>query len=319
MYRAKISGLGKAVPENVVTNDDIALFLDTSDEWISTRTGIKSRHITNKESVENLATKAAKEAIENSKTSIDDIDLVIIATVTSDTSMPSTACKVIENLGIKNAIGFDLAAACSGFIYASQVAVSMISSGMKKNVLVIGAETISKVLNWEDRGTCVLFADGAGAAIYTEGDKENKMSFLALSGGMSNLITLPIVNENSRYYSTDDKKRYISMDGREVYKFATTAVPKNIKELLENNNLEPDDIDFYILHQANERIMDVVARKLKVDVNKFYKNIETHGNTSAASIPIALYDMKDSIKKGDKLVLSGFGAGLTWGSMMINW
>ncbi len=320
MYGVKISGLGKAVPRLEVSNEDIAAFIDTSDEWIESRTGIKSRHISTGETTTELASRAAQQALEDSGLSACEIDLVIVATVTPDYTMPSTACCVAKNLGIKNATCFDLAAACSGFIYASEVAVSLIHQGSYKHALVIGAEVLSKTVDWTDRNTCVLFADGAGAAIYVRTDQNKIIKILTASDGDgSELITLPNLSGPSKFNTIQNPQKYMQMEGREVYKFATTAVPENIQDVLADTGYTPQDIDLFILHQANARIMDSVAKKLDVDNKKFFKNLQKYGNTSAASIPMALADAKEYLKPGDKLILSGFGAGLTWGSMFIIW
>lgn len=320
MYGVKISGIGRAVPELELSNDDIAKFIDTSDEWIASRTGIRSRHISTGETTTDLATEAAKSALEDSKLSAHDIDLVIVATVSPDYTMPSTACSVAQRLGIGNATCFDLTAACSGFIFASEVAVSLIQLGNYKNALIIGADVLSKSIDWEDRNTCVLFADGAGAVVYTRSDQNKIVKILTASDGTgSGLITLPTLTQPNRFNKEQNPQKYMYMDGREVYKFATTAVPQNIQDVLENTGFTPQDMDLFILHQANARIMDSVAKKLDVDNNKFFKNLQSYGNTSAATIPIALVDARPQLKSGDKLILSGFGAGLTWGSMFIIW
>lgn len=320
MYGAKISGVGKAVPKLEVSNDDIAKFIDTSNEWIESRTGIKSRRISTGETTIDLATQAAEHALADSKLDSDNIDLVIVATGTPDYTMPSTACCVAQRLGIKNATCFDIAAACSGFIYASEVAVSLIYQGNYKHALVIGAEVLSKVVDWQDRNTCVLFADGAGAAIYTRSLENKILKILTASDGEGHdLITLPNLSEPTKYRELKASQKHIQMNGREVYKFATTVVPQNIQQVLDDTGYTPQDIDLFILHQANARIMDSVAKKLNVDSSRFFKNLQYYGNTSAASIPIALADAKENLQSGDKIILSGFGAGLTWGSMLMIW
>lgn len=320
MNGVKIAGVGKAIPDFSLTNDEISKIVDTSDEWIQTRTGIQSRNISQNETVAQLAARAGHEALKESGIMPEDIELVVVATVSPDTTMPSTACKVAKSLGITKAVSFDISAACSGFIYASEIAYRFILSGAYKNALVIGAEVFSKVLDWEDRGTCVLFGDGSGAVVYTQSEV-NKI--LAVSTHTdptgADLLTLPVGERNHTFYKVEDKKPYISMDGRAIYSFSVSKVPENIRETLEKADLLPEQIDYYILHQANARIMDSVAKKLKVDNNKFFKNIMTHGNTSAASIPMALCDIKDQLKTGDKLVLTGFGAGLTYGTLVVEW
>ena len=320
MYGVKICGVGRAIPEMEHTNDDIAKFIDTSDEWIASRTGIKSRHISTGQTTTDLAVLAGKEALLESSVGVRDIDLVIVATVTPDGTMPSTACSVAKHLEINHATCFDITAACSGFIYASEIAVNFIQSGSYKNALIIGADVFSKVLNWEDRNTCVLFADGAGAAVYTTSDENKILKICTQSNGEGyDLITLPILAKANRFNQAEVADAYVQMNGREVYKFATTTVPQNILDTLEDTGYTTEDVSLFVLHQANARIMDSVAKKLDVSPEKFFKNLHHYGNTSAASIPIALVDAKASLKSGDKVVLSGFGAGLTWGSMLMIW
>lgn len=320
MYGVKISGLGKAVPYLQVTNEELSKLVDTSDEWIESRTGISTRYIAVTETTTELAIKAGKEALEDSGLLPENISLVIVATVSPDYTMPSTACRVAEALNIEGATCFDLTAACSGFIYASEVAMSLIKQGSHKNALIIGAEVFSKVVNWEDRNTCVLFGDGAGAVIYQFTEENKLLSIRTGSDGKgSDLITLPTASGNRTFRKTEDKEQFIQMDGREVYRFATTMVPKDIEEVLKEVDYTASDIDYYIIHQANARIMDSIAKKLNVSPEKFFKNLSTHGNTCAASIPMALYDARAQLKVGDKIILSGFGAGLTWGTMLIIW
>lgn len=316
----RIAGLGKAVPEKVLTNDEMSQMVDTSHEWIQSRTGIERRHISVTETTVSLATEAAKEAIDNASILAEEVDLVIVATVSPDTTMPSTACLVAKNIGAINATCFDITAACSGFIMASEVAISMIHIGQYKNALVIGAEVLSRMLDWEDRGTCVLFADGAGAAIYKADDRNQ---VLAIETGSNPLgaeqITLPAGVGNHTFYQVPDKKQAIQMVGKEVYVFATTKVPESIKSVLKKESLNPTDIKWYILHQANSRIMDSVAHKLDVPKTSFFKNLSEYGNTSAASVPMALYDAQALLEADDLIILSGFGAGLTWGTMLLKW
>lgn len=321
MKGIKISGLGKAVPKHAVSNEALCEHIDSSDEWIFSRTGIRSRRVVTEETMTSLSVMAAGQALLESKLAKEQIDLVIVATATPDNMMPSTACEVARQLGIEHASCFDLSAACSGFIYSSQVAISMLRSGMKKKALVIGSESLSRFLNYEDRSSCILFGDGAGAVLY-EAVSPAENEILAISTGSrpegSQMITLPVASFDHTF-SKEVKKAYLQMDGRAVYCFATTKVPEDMMQVLQSVNMKPTDIDWYILHQANCRIMDSVAKKLKVDSKRFYKNLEAYGNTSAASIPMALYDLRSKLKCGDKLILSGFGAGLTWGTMLLRW
>lgn len=320
MNGVKISGVGKAVPKYVMTNDQLAEFVDTSDEWIRTRTGIGARHISKGETTTQLAIEAGKEALLNSGVDVEDIDLIIVATITPDYVMPSTACMVQEALGACNATAFDITAACSGFIYGSKLATESITLGNSKHALVIGVEVLSKAVNWEDRTTCVLFGDGAGAAIFSSHHKNNIIGIhTGSNGGGGKALTLPGRPLSNCFINAEDKKEYMYMDGQDVYRFATTTVPISIQSVLEDTDYRLDDIDCFILHQANARIMDSVANKLKVPKEKFFKNLDTYGNTSAASIPMALYDVVPTLKSGDKVILSGFGGGLTWGSMLLLW
>lgn len=318
MDGVKIIGVGKALPKRSLTNAEIATFVETSNEWIKTRTGIEVRHIAEEESLTSLATCAAKAAILHGQIEASTIDLVIVATVSPDNMMPNTACLVAEALGIKKATCFDLSAACSGFIYASEVACSMMGMGRYKTALVIGAEVLSKVVDWNDRGTCILFADGAGAVLYEKTDENKIVAFNTQSdGGGAEFLELSASYKANRFHQGEMRSPFIRMNGQEVYKFAVTKVPENIKALLEATPYAVQDIDRFILHQANERIIASVAKKLGVSEDKFFKNLQNYGNTSAASIPIALEEAYSDLKKGDKVLLAGFGAGFTWGSMLV--
>ncbi|MBP3886245.1 MAG: ketoacyl-ACP synthase III [Cellulosilyticum sp.] len=321
MIGIKIIGLGKSIPQRCLTNDEMSTFVDTSDEWIKSRTGISKRHVAVTETVETLATMAAKEALVSANLLADAIDMVIVATVSAETTMPSTASLVARNIGANRARCFDLSAACSGFIFASEVAISMMKQSGYKNILVIGAEVLSNRLDWEDRGTCVIFGDGAGAVIYQLSQEENQILSIETGTDASGaeLITLPVQAEESPFYKGKSKRPVIGMDGRKVYVFATTKVPESIEKVVTNAKLSLENIDWFILHQANSRIMDSVAQKLSVPKERFFKNIQDYGNTSAASIPMALYDASSQFKSGDQIVLSGFGAGLTWGTMLLRW
>ena len=321
MIGIKIVGLGKSIPPRCLTNDEMSTFVDTSDEWIKSRTGISKRHVAVTETVETLATMAAKEALVSANLLADAIDMVIVATVSAETTMPSTASLVARNIGANRARCFDLSAACSGFIFASEVAISMMKQIGYKNILVIGAEVLSNRLDWEDRGTCVIFGDGAGAVIYQLSQEENQILSIETGTDASGaeLITLPVQADESPFYKGKSKRPVIGMDGRKVYVFATTKVPESIEKVVTNAKLSLENIDWFILHQANSRIMDSVAQKLSVPKERFFKNIQDYGNTSAASIPMALYDASSQFKSGDQIVLSGFGAGLTWGTMLLRW
>lgn len=320
MSGVKISGVGKGIPDYILTNDELATVVETSDEWIRTRTGIKTRHISKGESTTDLAIKAAKAALEDAKMQGSQIDLIIVATITPDEIMPSTACMVQEAIGAKGATAFDITAACSGFMFASKIAAQFIQGNLHQNALIIGAEVLSKTLDWQDRATCVLFGDGAGAVIYTKHHKNNILGLYSGSDGEKGAcLTLSGRSLSNPYIQKEQATPYMFMDGREVYRFATTIVPQCIHQVLNQAERDLEEVSLFILHQANERIMDSVAKRLGVDSAKFFKNLDKYGNTSAASIPIALSEAKALLKPGDLVVLCGFGGGLTWGSMLVEW
>ena len=323
MDNVVIAGVGKYIPSKVVTNDMLSQIVDTNDEWITSSTGIKQRHITTGENTSDIASKAALNALANANIDALDIDLIIVATCTPDMFTPATACIVQKNIGAKNAFAFDLSAACSGFIYGINVAKSMMKQNNIKKSLVIGAETLSKALDWKDRSTCVLFGDGAGAAVLSLDEDEGIIDVICNSKGSKweNLtigakdIDNPYVDEVTIF------NPYLQMNGGEIFKFATVTMVKLIKEILKQNNLTLDDIDYIVPHQANERIIQFAAKKLDISMDKFYININEYGNTSAASIPIAISEMEEKslLKKGDKIIAVGFGAGLTSGACLIEW
>ncbi len=318
-----IKGTGSYTPKNVINNIKLGEIVDTSDEWILTRTGIKERKISIDENTSDLAIKACKIAIKNAKISSLDIDLIVLATCTPDMLIPSTACIVQKALGCDNAVSFDISAACTGFIYALDIAKSLIKSNNYKNALVIGAETLSKIVNWEDRTTCVLFGDGAGAVVLSKSEEEGIIeSFCKTDAKKYECLVAPSNDLNNPFIKNHIKnEKYLKMDGQEVFKFATTTIVNSIKEVLEKANMTIDEIDYIVPHQANIRIIEHSAKKLKIDKEKFYTNLENYGNTSAASIPIALHELneKKNLKKGDKIILVGFGGGLTFGATIIKW
>ncbi|MGG5461690.1 beta-ketoacyl-ACP synthase III [Clostridium sp. B9] len=322
MKNAKMIGFGLYTPENLIENDRLKEFLETSDEWIRTRTGIERRYISTGENTSDLATEASKKALEQSGLSPEDIDLIILATVTPDNFTPSTACIVQDKLGAKNAWAFDINAACTGFIYALKIGRSLIASGEANNALIIGAETLSKALNWEDRGSCVLFGDGAGAAVLTATDEDCGIKCVNVkSDGSkgSSLVVEGLPLNNPFIEEKTSSKNYISMNGREIFKFATKVMEESIAEILEKENMSIDDIDAIIPHQANLRIIDYVGKKLNITNDKFVLNLKNYGNTSGASIPIALCEAVNEgrVKKGDNIIMVGFGGGLTWGATLV--
>lgn len=317
----RIMGTGSYLPENIVTNDDLAKIMDTSDEWIASRTGIRARHLVKEETTAQMSAEAAKKALDEAGMKAEDLDLIIVGTLSGDYVTPSTACEVQAILGAEKAVAFDINAACSGFMFAMNTAYAYIHSGIYQNALVIGAETLSKLMDWNDRSTCVLFGDGAGAAVvradktglvhFTQGADGSKGMVLSCRGRMNNN---PLVKNSV-------KPDYVSMDGQEVYKFAVSTVPVSIQKVLEEAGLEVTDIKYFLLHQANIRIIQSVAKRLKADMNKFPTTLEHCGNISAGSVPILLDEVnkKGMLQRGDKLVMAGFGAGLTWSAAVIEW
>ncbi len=323
MVTSRIRAAGYYVPEHVVTNEDLTKLVDTSDEWIRTRTGIRERRIAMNEGTTDLAAKAAARILEQAGTDAGEIDLLLVATITGDYAMPSTACMVQERIGAVNAAAFDLTAACSGFIFALCTADKFLRSGGYRRALVIGAEMLSKSVDWLDRSTCVLFGDGAGGVLLErneDGTDGILAELLGSDGSKGMALTsglFPAANVFNR--KTGCRPTSILMDGREIFKFATKQIPANIEELLAKTGTEKTQIAHVILHQANERIIQAVAGKLQMPEEKFFCNIAQYGNTSSASIPIALAQMLEQgrIKPGEIVILSGFGGGLTWGSVLI--
>lgn len=311
---AKIIGTGSSFPLHLMTNEDMTKLVETSDEWIYSRTGIKERKIAKEETVTQLATEAAKKALGMSGSSAEEIDCILVASMSSDQLMPNVASSVQAKLGATNAFCMDVNAACSGFLYAMSVAHAYIEANMIKTAIVIGAETLSQLLDWEDRSTCVLFGDGAGAVVMKESKEGQCVIAHGADGTRGDVLTCYTNHENKFLNS-------IRMDGQEVFKFAVKTVPENILEVTKKAGYDIADIDWFLLHQANIRIIQSVAKRLKVDIEKFPSNLEQYGNTSAASIPILLDEINrdGKLKSGQKIVLSGFGGGLTYGSALIVW
>ncbi|SHE76293.1 3-oxoacyl-[acyl-carrier-protein] synthase III [Tissierella praeacuta DSM 18095] len=321
-----ISGVGSYVPEKVVTNNDLSKIVETSDEWIIERTGIHERRIASDNmATSDMATMAAKNALEDANIKSKDIDLIIVATVTSDHAFPSTACIIQKNIGAVNAAAFDINVGCSGFVYGLSIGESFIKSGMYKKVLVIGAETLSKIVDWGDRNTCVLFGDGAGACVLEKCEEGFGILSIELGsdGNNGEVLTQPAGGSRipASIDTIENKLHFIKMDGKEVFKFAVRVMEKTSINTLKKANLELNDLDFLIPHQANMRIIDAAAKKLKLEKDKICVNLNKYGNMSSASIPVALNEaVKDNrIKKGDNILLVAFGAGLTWASMVIRW
>lgn len=325
-FSVGISGIGSFVPDRVLTNDDMSKLVDTSHEWIIERTGIEERRIVDKDTASSdLGIQAALKALEDANTSPEEIDLVLVATATPDYSFPSTACIIQNTIGAKNAAAFDLGAGCSGFVYGVATGANFVKSGAYKKVLVIGAETLSKITDWEDRNTCVLFGDGAGACVLERCEEGyGILSFeLGADGSGGNTLILPAGGSKNpaSLETVKDGDHYLKMDGREVFKFAVRKMPEATLKALDKANLDLEDLDFLVPHQANLRIIDAAAKKLKLNRDRICVNLDKYGNISSASVPVSLDEaVKDGrIKKGDNVVLVAFGAGLTWGSIAIKW
>lgn len=323
--RAAITGVHGYVPDYVLTNEELERIVDTNDEWITSRTGIKERRILKGENkgTSIMATEAVRGLLEKTGTSPKDIDLVICATVTPDYLFPSTANLVCSNLGIPSICSFDLLAACSGFIYGLATGAQFIESGRFKKVIVIGADKMSSIIDYEDRTTCVLFGDGAGAVLLEPTTEDLGLvdfmlhsdgsggDYLMMKGGGS-------VNPAS-HESIDSKMHYIKQEGPQVFKFAVTNMAEAAANIMERNHLSGDDIDWLVPHQANKRIIDATAKRMGIGEEKVMLNIQKYGNTTAGTIPLCLFDYQDQLKKGDNLVLAAFGGGFTWGAMYIKW
>jgi 3-oxoacyl-[acyl-carrier-protein] synthase-3 len=325
-YNAKIVGTGMAVPERILTNADLEKMVDTSDEWITTRSGIKERRIADENiAASDLALEASLKALDGAKLKPQDLDLIIVGTVTSDFLLPSTACILQDKLGNKTAAVMDVVAACAGFIYGLSVAKAFINIGQFKNALVIGVEILSKFTNWEDRNTCVLFGDGAGAAIIQASKEKGGIisTYISGDGSLANLLHAPIGGTRTPLTkeNIDLKQHKIMMAGSEVFKSAVRAMGDSALKVIELAGLSPSEIDLLIPHQANIRIVEATAKRLKIPMEKVYVNIDRYGNTSSASVPIALDEAvkRGIIKKGDKIVLVAFGGGFTWGAALIEW
>lgn len=318
----RIIGTGSCLPATVVTNDDLARIMDTSDEWISTRTGIRERHLVKEETTADMSVEAARRAMENAGVTAEEIELIIVGTVSADYVTPSCACEVQARIGAVNAVAFDINAACAGFMFALNIANAYLQTGLYKTALILGAETLSKIMDWNDRSTCVLFGDGAGAAVVRAEEKTGLLAFDQGSDGVKGkVLACRNRTNNNPLAETSKELEYVHMDGQEVYKFAVTAVPHSLKKTIQEAGLTVEDIDYFALHQANIRILQSVAKRLKVSEDKFPISLDHCGNISAASVPILLDEMnrKGMLKPGMRIALSGFGGGLTWASAVIEW
>lgn len=323
---ALISGLGIHIPERVVTNDDLASVVDTSDEWIRTRSGIGERRLADEQdTTSSLGAAAAENAIADAGLTKDDIDLVIVATMSPDMLFPSTACLVQRKLGLRPVPAFDVVAACSGFLYVLEVGAQMVRSGAYRHVLVIGAEKMSSILDWQDRATCVLFGDGAGAAVISPGAVPGQGigEVVLRSEGRPELLHMP-AGGSARPASAETvaaREHYLRMNGKEIFKCAVREMGDVTLEVIERNGLQPSDIKCFIPHQANIRIIETLAKRLDVSMDRIFVNIDRYGNTSAASVAIALWEARERgcFGPGDAVALAAFGAGVTWGGAVIRW
>ncbi len=319
---AHIIGTGSFLPEKVVTNFDLAEHVETNDEWIMSRTGIRQRHIAVNETTAGMAFEAARRALDDAGMPPEELEMILLATVSPDHIVPSAACEVQAMLGAKNAVAIELNAACSGFVFALNTAHAYVMAGIYTKILVIGVETLSKLVDWSDRGTCILFGDGAGAAVLAADECAGIQDFVQYADGTKGEALLcdakPLQN---LFVQNGQQQRYVRMDGQEVFKFAVRRVSESIDQLLARNSLTTGEIGCYILHQANARIIQSVIKHLKEEEGKFPMNVERCGNTSGASVPLLLDELNRSgrLKKGEKVIMSGFGGGLTWGSIYMIW
>lgn len=323
---AVITGVGGYVPDYVLTNDELSRMVDTSDEWIMTRVGIKERHILTEEGLGTsyMARKAANELLKKTGADPDSIDALIVCTTTPDYKFPSTASIVLGKLGLKNAFAFDMECACCGFLYGLDMASSMIQSGRYKRIVVIGADKMSTLVDYTDRQTCVLFGDGAGAVLVEATEEEGvgyQDSFLRTDGKGLPFLHLKAGGSvcPPSHFTVDHRLHYLYQEGRAVFRFAVTAMSNDVMEILRRNSLGADDVQWVIPHEANMRIIEAVARRAELPLDKVVINIDRYGNTSAATIPLALWDHEKNLKKGDQIVFTAFGAGFVHGASLYKW
>lgn len=317
----RIIGTGSHLPETVVTNDYLSTIMDTSDEWIASRTGIRERRLVKEETTTSMSVEASKKALADAGITAEELDLIIVGTITGDYVTPSVACMVQAEIGAANAVAFDVNAACSGFMFALHTAYAYIQTGIYKNALVLGAESLSRIMDWDDRGTCVLFGDGAGAAVIQASETGLLAYNQGSDGAKGKVLTCDNRPNNNPLVQNPFVPGYVQMDGQEVYKFAVSTVPTSIKKVLEEAGVSVEDIKYFALHQANIRIIQAVAKRLKVSEDKFPISLDHCGNISAGSVPTLLDEMnqRGMLNKGDKIILCGFGAGLTWGTALLEW
>jgi 3-oxoacyl-[acyl-carrier-protein] synthase-3 len=323
--RAAITGVGGYVPDYILTNQELEKMVDTSDEWITTRTGIKERRILKGEGLGTsfMVSRAVKELLEKTNTRAEEIDLIIVATITPDMPFPATANLVADEVGAVNAFSYDLAAACSGFLYALTTGAKFIESGTYKKVIVAGGDKMSSIINYKDRTTCVIFGDGAGAVLLEPNYEDLGLIDSILRSDGSGAVYLNMKAGGSRmpasHASVDANLHYVFQDGQPVFKFAVTKMAEVAAEIAERNNLTGDDIDWLVPHQANKRIIDATAARIGLNSEKVMMNIERYGNTTAGTLPLLLWDYEGKLKKGDNLIFAAFGGGFTWGATYLRW
>ena len=322
-----ICGTGSYVPPYSMDNNDIAKLVETSDEWIRERTGVVRRHIIQEETTVSMAARAGQSALENAGVRPEEVDLILVSTISSNVILPCAACEVQRELGAVNATCFDLNAACTGFLLGYNTAAAYLEAGVYQTALVIGSESLSNLTNWKDRSTCILFGDGAGAAVIQRGEGRHYLPVTHSNGAKGGALTCKSRHDHNgltRHQEVEtlaDPEYFMQMDGQAVFKFAVRSVPQAVEEVLEANQVKKEEISCYILHQANRRIVEAVAKRLGEPLEKFPMNLQEYGNTSSASIPILLDEQNRSgkLKKGDRIVLAGFGAGLSWGASILDW
>ena len=320
---AAITGVQGYVPEEVLSNADLSKIVDTSDEWITSRTGIKERRILRNGASSDLAAAAVEGLLKKTNTSPEDIDLVILATVTPDYPFPSTANVLCDKTGMKNAWGYDLIAACSGFIYALSTGAQFIETGRYKKVIVVGVDKMTSILDYEDRATCVIFGDGAGAVLLEPNDEGlGVIDFILRSDGSGRQYLIQPAGGSANPASietVENRMHFVKQEGKQVFKFAVTNMAEVSAEIMEKNNLTSDDVDWLVPHQANLRIIDATANRMGLPKEKVMINIQKYGNTTAGTLPLCLWDYENQLKKGDTLILSAFGGGFTWGAVYLKW
>ena len=318
---ARIIGTGSALPKKAVSNKELETLMDTTDEWIRSRTGIENRYIAVEETTTSMAVEAAKRAMENAGVEAEELDLIIVGTISGDMCFPSTACLLQNELAAVHATAFDINAACAGFLFGLTVAEAYMKAGMARTALVVGAETLSKMMDWNDRSTCVLFGDGAGAVVVRNDETGIDGIVQGSDGARGGALVCENRSVNNPFVRNEKRLDYAKMDGQAVYKFAVKTVPQTIAEVLEKTNTEAGQIKYFLLHQANIRIIEAVAKKLNQSIEKFPTNLQECGNISAGSVPILLdfVNREGKLARGDKIILAGFGAGLTWGAAVVTW